>query len=56
MPASRRSRTTPRTCPAGRRVALLTTHGPELPEFGVPVTYLRERGDLPRRLIDLKPA
>ena len=26
------------------RVALVTTHGPELPEFDVPVTYLRERG------------
>jgi protease I len=29
---------------AGRRVALLTTHGPELPEFDVPVIYLCERG------------
>jgi hypothetical protein len=28
----------------GRRVALVTTHGPELPEFDVPLTYLRERG------------
>ena len=28
----------------GYRVALLTTHGPELPEFDVPLTYLRERG------------
>src|SRR5262245_30262505 len=28
----------------GYRVALLTTHGPELPEFDVPLTYLRDRG------------
>jgi protease I len=28
----------------GFRAALLTTHGPELPEFHVPVAYLRERG------------
>jgi protease I len=28
----------------GYRVALLTTHGPELPEFDVPVTYLQDRG------------
>ena len=27
----------------GRRAALVTTHGPELPEFDVPLTYLRER-------------
>lgn len=26
------------------RVAFLTTHGPELPEFDVPLNYLRERG------------
>jgi protease I len=25
-------------------VALITTHGPELPEFHVPVNYLRDRG------------
>ncbi len=28
----------------GYRVALVTTHGPELSEFHVPVTYLRDRG------------
>jgi protease I len=28
----------------GFRVALITTHGPELPEFHVPVNYLRDRG------------
>jgi protease I len=28
----------------GYRVALVTTHGPELPEFHVPLTYLRDRG------------
>jgi protease I len=28
----------------GLRVALITTHGPELPEFHVPVNYLRDRG------------
>lgn len=28
----------------GFRAVVLTTHGPELPEFHVPVTYLRERG------------
>jgi protease I len=28
----------------GYRVALVTTHGPELPEFDVPLTYLRDRG------------
>src|SRR5215831_12653110 len=26
------------------RVAVVTTHGPELPEFDVPITYLRDRG------------
>jgi protease I len=26
------------------RVALVTTHGPELPEFDVPLTYLRDQG------------
>lgn len=26
----------------GYRVALLATHGPELPEFDVPLTYLRD--------------
>lgn len=30
----------------GYRVALLTTHGTELPEFDVPLTYLRDRGAL----------
>jgi protease I len=28
----------------GYRVALVTTHGPELPEFDVPLNYLRDRG------------
>src|SRR4051794_23077676 len=28
----------------GRRVALITTHGPELPEFHVPLQYLRDQG------------
>jgi protease I len=28
----------------GYHVALITTHGPELPEFDVPLNYLRERG------------
>lgn len=28
----------------GFRAALVTTHGPELPEFHVPVSYLRDRG------------
>jgi protease I len=28
----------------GYRVTLVTTHGPELPEFDVPLTYLRDRG------------
>jgi protease I len=28
----------------GYRVALITTHGPELPEFDVPLSYLTERG------------
>ncbi len=28
----------------GFRAALVTTHGPELPEFHVPVNYLRDRG------------
>jgi len=28
----------------GYSVALLTTHGPELPEFDVPLEYLRQRG------------
>lgn len=28
----------------GYRVALVTTHGPELPEFHVPLHYLRDRG------------
>jgi protease I len=28
----------------GYRVALVTTHGPELPEFDVPLSYLRDRG------------
>lgn len=28
----------------GYRVALVTTHGPELPEFDIPVNYLRDRG------------
>ena len=28
----------------GYRFALITTHGPELPEFDIPVTYLRDRG------------
>jgi protease I len=28
----------------GYRVALVTTHGPELPEFDVPLSYLRQRG------------
>ena len=28
----------------GYRFALVTTHGPELPEFDVPLTYLRDRG------------
>jgi deglycase len=28
----------------GYRVALVTTHGPELPEFDIPLTYLRQRG------------
>jgi len=28
----------------GLRVAIVMTHGPELPEFDVPYTYLRERG------------
>jgi protease I len=28
----------------GYRVALITTHGPELPEFDVPLNYLRDRG------------
>lgn len=28
----------------GYRVGLITTHGPELPEFDVPLSYLRERG------------
>jgi protease I len=26
------------------RVALVTTHGPELPEFDIPLNYLRDRG------------
>jgi protease I len=30
----------------GYRVALVTTHGPELPEFHVPVHYLNDRGAL----------
>lgn len=30
----------------GYRVALVTTHGPELPEFDVPLNYLRDRGAL----------
>jgi protease I len=30
----------------GYRVALITTHGPELPEFDVPLNYLRDRGAL----------
>jgi protease I len=29
---------------SGLRVAIVMTHGPELPEFDVPYTYLRERG------------
>lgn len=29
---------------AGQRVVLYTSHGPELPELHVPLTYLRERG------------
>src|SRR6266576_6312777 len=29
---------------SGLRVAIVMTHGPELPEFDVPCTYLRERG------------
>lgn len=28
----------------GYRFALLTTHGPELPEFDIPLTYLQDRG------------
>jgi protease I len=28
----------------GYRVALLTTHGPELPEFDLPLSYMRDRG------------
>lgn len=28
----------------GYHVALVTTHGPELPEFSVPLNYLRDRG------------
>jgi hypothetical protein len=28
----------------GYRVALVTTHGPELPEFDVPLHYLRDQG------------
>ncbi|HKB35462.1 MAG TPA: hypothetical protein VKD72_03350, partial [Gemmataceae bacterium] len=28
----------------GYRVALVTTHGPELPEFDVPLCFLRDRG------------
>lgn len=28
----------------GYRVALIATHGPELPEFDVPLSFLRERG------------
>src|SRR5947199_9095263 len=26
------------------QVALVTTHGPELPEFDIPLNYLRDRG------------
>jgi protease I len=33
-----------RTSLGGYRVALITTHGPELPEFDVPLNYLRDRG------------
>jgi protease I len=44
----------------GFRVALVTTHGPELPEFHVPVSYLRDRGALvevltPDWLFDSQP-
>jgi protease I len=28
----------------GYRAALITTHGPELPEFDIPLKYLRDRG------------
>lgn len=42
-PVPPRDRTTPELL-KGYRCALLTTHGPELPEFDIPLNHLRDRG------------
>ena len=42
-PIPPRDRATPELL-KGYQFALITTHGPELPEFDVPLTYLRDRG------------
>ncbi|HRB82294.1 MAG TPA: hypothetical protein PK614_08550 [Nitrospira sp.] len=42
-PVPPRDRTTPELL-KGYQFALITTHGPEFPEFDIPLTYLRDRG------------